>query len=188
LSWPIPSLEVLPSLIVPCLVMTMLALAEASAIARAMAARQGIAFNGTQEVIGQGLGNLAGSFFSSYPTSGSFNRSGVNIASGAQTPMAAVIASLLLILILAFGREFATLLPLACIAGVLWVVAWRLIDKRDLRHTLGLGWSNRLACLFTLGATLFWSLEAALIGGVLLFFVVQRVLGPDQKATGKDLP
>ena len=183
LSWPIPSPEVLPSLIVPCLVMTMLALAEASAIARAMAARQGIAFNGTQEVIGQGLGNLAGSFFSSYPTSGSFNRSGVNIASGAKTPMAAVIASLLLILILAFGREFATLLPLACIAGVLWVVAWRLIDKRDLRHTLGLGWTNRLTCLFTMGATLFWSLEAALIGGVILFFALQRILGPDQKVT-----
>jgi SulP family sulfate permease len=183
LSWPIPSLEVLPSLVVPCLVMTMLALAEASAIARAMAVRQGIAFNGTQEVIGQGLGNLAGSFFSSYPTSGSFNRSGVNIASGAKTPMAAVIASLLLILILAFGREFATLLPLACIAGVLWVVAWRLIDKRDLRHTLGLGWTNRSTCLFTMGATLFWSLEAALIGGVIIFFVLQRILGPDHKVT-----
>lgn len=185
LSWPIPPLEVLPSLLVPCLVMTMLALAEASAISRAMATRQGIAFNGTQEVIGQGLGNLTGSFFSSYPTSGSFNRSGVNMASGAKTPMAAVIASLLLVLILAFGREFATLLPLACIAGVLWVVAWRLIERRDLRHTLGLGWSNRLACLFTMGATLFWSLEAALIGGVLLFFVVQRILGPDQKGPSK---
>lgn len=185
LSWPIPPLEVLPSLLVPCLVMTMLALAEASAISRAMATRQGIAFNGTQEVIGQGLGNLTGSFFSSYPTSGSFNRSGVNIASGAKTPMAAVIASLLLVLILAFGREFATLLPLACIAGVLWVVAWRLIERRDLRHTLELGWSNRLACLFTMGATLFWSLEAALIGGVLLFFVVQRILGPDQKGPSK---
>jgi SulP family sulfate permease len=185
LSWPIPPLEVLPSLVVPCLVMTMLALAEASAISRAMAMRQGLAFNGTQEVIGQGLGNLAGSFFSSYPTSGSFNRSGVNMASGARTPMAAVIASVLLVLILAFGREFATLLPLACIAGVLWVVAWRLIERRDLRHTLGLGWSNRLACLFTMGATLFWSLEAALIGGVLLFFVVQRILGPDQKGPSK---
>ena len=183
MSWPVPPLEVLPSLLVPCLVMTMLALAEASAIARAMAARQGLAFNGTQEVIGQGLGNLAGSFFSSYPTSGSFNRSGVNIASGAKTPMAAVLASVLLILILVFGREFATLMPLACIAGVLWVVAWRLIDKRDLRHTLGLGWCNRISCLFTLGATLFWSLEAALIGGVVIFFALQRLLGPDQKAS-----
>jgi SulP family sulfate permease len=89
----------------------------------------------------------------------------------------------LLILILVFGREFATLLPLACIAGVLWVVAWRLIDKRDLRYTLGLGWCNRISCLFTLGATLFWSLEAALIGGVVIFFVLQRLLGPDQKAS-----
>jgi hypothetical protein len=36
-----------------------------------------------------------------------------------------------------------------------------------------------------MGATLFWSLEAALIGGVLLFFVVQRILGPDQKGPSK---
>jgi hypothetical protein len=64
-------------------------------------------------------------------------------------------------------------------------VAWRLIDRRDLRHTLGLGWCNRVSCLFTLAATLFWSLEAALIGGVAIFFALQRILGPDHKGSSQ---
>ncbi|MBK8072221.1 MAG: hypothetical protein IPK34_09480 [Ramlibacter sp.] len=51
-----------------------------------------------------GLANLTGSFFSSYPASGSFNRSGVNVAAGARTPLAAVSAAVLLIVILSLSR------------------------------------------------------------------------------------
>ena len=58
LSWPIPPLEDLPSLFLPCLVMTILAPAKASAIWRAMATRQGIAVTGSQEVFVVGLAHI----------------------------------------------------------------------------------------------------------------------------------
>lgn len=171
-SWPIPSFQQLADLVVPTIVMTMLALAEASAIARAIANRQGVPFRGTQEVIGQGLANLAGSFFSSYPASGSFNRSGVNLSSGAQSAMSAVFAAVLLVAMLLFARDLVVFLPLPCIAGLLWLVAWRLIDLKDLQKTLRQGSANLISCLFTMFATVLWSLEGALIGGVMLYLAV----------------
>jgi sulfate permease, SulP family len=69
----------------------MLGLTEAVSIARAIAVRSEQRIDGNQEFIGQGLSNIAGSFFSAYASSGSFNRSGVNYEAGARTPLAAVI-------------------------------------------------------------------------------------------------
>ena len=78
----LPDLRQVPNLVLPALVMTLLAVTEAMAIAKAFARRANEPFDGNQELVGQGLANLTGSFFSSYPASGSFNRSGVNVAAG----------------------------------------------------------------------------------------------------------
>ena len=63
---------------------------EAVSIARAVARQAGQRIDGNQEFIGQGLSNIVGAFCSAYPSSGSFNRSGVNYEAGARTPLAAV--------------------------------------------------------------------------------------------------
>ncbi len=74
----------------------LLGLIEAVAIARAIGTKTHQRIDGNQEFIGQGLSNIAGAFFSAYPSSGSFNRSGVNYEAGARTPLAAVAAALFL--------------------------------------------------------------------------------------------
>ena len=89
------------SVVFPALVVTMLGLTEAVSISRSIAVKTEQRIDGNQEFIGQGLANLVGSFFSGYATSGSFNRSGVNHAAGARTPLAAVFASIFLLIILA---------------------------------------------------------------------------------------
>jgi SulP family sulfate permease len=99
-------LRQVPNLVLPALVMTLLAVTEAMAIAKAFARRANEPFDGNQELVGQ-RANLTGSFFSSYPASGSFNRSGVNVAAGARTPLAAVSAAVLLIVILSFVAPWA---------------------------------------------------------------------------------
>ena len=68
----------------------MLGLTEAVSIARSVAVKSGQRIDGNQEFIGQGLSNIAGAFTSAYPSSGSFNRSGINYEAGARTPLAAV--------------------------------------------------------------------------------------------------
>ncbi|MDP2252867.1 MAG: SulP family inorganic anion transporter, partial [Thiobacillus sp.] len=107
---------------------TLLALTEAVSIARALAARSGQNVDGNQEFIGQGMSNLAGAFFSGYVATGSFNRSGVNYAAGAKTPLAAMMAGFFLLLVVLLVAPWARFLPNAAMAGILFLVAWGLID------------------------------------------------------------
>jgi len=103
-------------------------------ISRAIAGRSGQHVDGNQEFIGQGLSNLVGAFFSGYASSGSFNRSGVNCAAGAKTPLAVVYASFFLLGILLLVAPLAAYLPTAAMAGILFLVAWGLIDFHHIRQ------------------------------------------------------
>ena len=82
LSFPDLSLEAIQKVSSSAIAVTFLALTEATAIARSVALKSGQKLNSNQEFIGQGLANIVGSFFSAYPSSGSFNRSGVNYEAG----------------------------------------------------------------------------------------------------------
>jgi SulP family sulfate permease len=133
LSVPDFSLQGVSTMLFPALIITLLALTEAVSISRAIAAKTGQDIDGNQEFIGQGLSNLAGSIFSGYASSGSFNRSGVNHAAGARTPLAAVFASLFLVLVLLLVAPLAAYLPTAAMAGILFLVAWGLIDTHHIK-------------------------------------------------------
>lgn len=132
LSMPDLSFGTLSQMTFPALIITMLALTEAVSISRAVAAKSGQHIDGNQEFIGQGLSNLVGAFFSGYAASGSFNRSGVNYAAGARTPLAAVFASVFLAVILLMVAPLAAYLPTAAMAGILFLVAWGLIDTHHI--------------------------------------------------------
>ena len=166
LSAPDLSPATLQALAMPALVMTLLALAEAVSIARAMAQRAGQPLDGPREVRGQALANLAGSLFSSYPASGSFNRSGVNVEAGAVTPLSAISAALLLVLIVALVSPLARWLPLAAVAGVLLMVAVALINPREIRAVAQEGRTGRLAMAITFVLTVTVSLEWAILAGL----------------------
>jgi SulP family sulfate permease len=157
--------------------MTLLGLTEAVAIARAVAARHGDRLDGNQEFIGQGLANIAGSFFSSYPVSGSFNRSGVNVASGARTPLAAVCAALFLVVLLLAVAPLARFLPFAVIAGLLLMVALGLIDRREIARIWRDEPAQRWPMLVTFIATLTLSLEWAILLGITVALLVARFAG-----------
>ncbi len=128
LSIPDFSLATLKITFFSALAVTVLALTEAVSISRSISIKSEQHINGNQEFIGQGLSNLFGSFFSSYASSGSFNRSGVNYESGARTPLAAVFSSLILLAVLFMIAPLAAHLPIPAMAAVLFLVAWNLID------------------------------------------------------------
>lgn len=174
LSAPDLSPETLTALLIPSIAMTMLALAEAVSIAQALARRRGEPLDGNQEFFGQGLANVIGSFVSSYPASGSFNRSGVNMAAGASTPFSAICAALFLIAILMFVAPLARYLPLAAVAAILFLVAWNLVDRREIRYLLSDKF-ERITLVATFVATLVIPLEWAILLGVSVGHVVQRL-------------
>jgi SulP family sulfate permease len=126
--------------------------------------------------VGQGLANLIGSLFSSYPASGSFNRSGVNVAAGARTPLSAISASLFLIVLVAFVAPLADALPLAAVAGILVMVAIGLIVPREIRATWSESRASGLSMALTFVLTLTVSLEWAIIAGITSHLLIARFL------------
>ena len=170
----VPSLDpdVWRKLVPAALALTVLGLTEAVSIARAIALKSGQRIDGSQEFIGQGLSNIAGAFTSSYPSSGSFNRSAVNYEAGARTPMASVLSALLLIAILFVVAPLAAYLPLAVMAALLFVVAWGLIDFAEMRRIARTSRGDFVVFAVTFVATLTIALEVAIFVGVLASLLV----------------
>jgi SulP family sulfate permease len=167
---------------------TLLALTEAVSIARALAARSGQHVDGNQEFVGQGLSNLAGAFFSGYVATGSFNRSGVNYAAGAKTPVAAMLAGVFLVVLVLFVAPWAQYLPNAAMAGILFLVAWGLIDFEEIIHTIRSSRQETAIMAATFAATLFLTLEEAIIIGVLasLAIYLSRTSKPQVRVRAPD--
>lgn len=172
LSSPDFTLDTIKHLATPALAVTLLALTEAVSIGRSLGARSGQRIDGNQEFIGQGLSNVAGSFFSGYVSTGSFNRSGLNFQAGARTPLAAMFAGLLLMIIVLLVAPFAAYLPNAAMAGILFMVAWGLIDFHEIRHVLKSSRRETGIMAVTFFGALFLELELAIFAGVLLSLVL----------------
>lgn len=172
LSAPVLTLENIKMLAPAALAVTLFALTEAVSIGRAMATRGGYNINGNQEFIGQGLSNLAGAFFSGYVSTGSFNRTGVNYEAGARTPMAAVFAGLLLMFVVVLVAPYAAYLPKAAMAGVLFLVAWGLIDWHEIREIIQFSKRETVVLAVTFFGALFLDLEFAIFFGVILSLVL----------------
>lgn len=172
LSAPLLNLETIKMLAPAALAITLFALTEAVSIGRSMAARRGYSINSNQEFIGQGLSNIAGSFFSGYVSTGSFNRTGVNVETGARTPLAAVFAGLLLMAVVVLVAPYAAYLPKAAMAGVLFLVAWGLIDWHEIRSVIRFSKRETAVLLTTFLSALFLDLEFAIFLGVLLSLVL----------------
>jgi SulP family sulfate permease len=180
LSMPDFSFTTIRNLAPAALAVSLFALTEAVSIGRSLAAKSGQRIDGNQEFIGQGLSNILGSFFSAYVATGSFNRSGVNYQAGARTPLAAVFAGVLLMGIVLLVAPLAVYLPNAAMAGILFLVAWGLIDFKEIGHILKSSRRETAVLAVTFFGALFLELELAIFAGVLLSLVLylERVSRP----------
>jgi SulP family sulfate permease len=172
LSMPDLALSTWQALAPIALALMVIGLSEAISSARAVALKSGQRIDGNQEFIGQGLANIVGAFTSSYPTSGSFNRTGANYEAGARTPLACVFSAMLLLLILLLVRPLAGYLPVASMAAVLFIVAWGLIDVKAMRRVWRTSRADALTLAVTFIATLTIRLEVAILVGVLVSLLI----------------
>jgi len=155
-------------------------LLEAVAIARAVSEKSGQEIHTNQEFIGQGLSNAVGSFFSAYVGSGSFTRTGVNYEAGAKTPMAAILSSVLLFIILLLVARWFSYVPIPAIAGVILVVAYKLIQFDEIKEILTTSRTSTTVMLVTFGSTLLIGFEFAIYAGVFtsMVFFLRRTASP----------
>jgi len=166
------SMDTIKNLAPASLAVTLFALTEAVSIGRSLGSRSGQRIDGNQEFIGQGLSNIAGSFFSGYVATGSFNRSGLNYQAGAKTPLAAMFAGLFLMVIVLLVAPLAAYLPNAAMAGILFLVAWGLIDFHEIGHILKTSRRETGILAVTFFGALFLELEFAIFAGVMLSLVL----------------
>jgi SulP family sulfate permease len=149
----------------------LLGLIEAVSIGRAVATKSNQRINANQEFIGQGMSNIAGSFFSSYAGSGSFTRSGINYEAGARTPVSAIFSAIALMVIVLLIAPLTAYLPIAAMGGVILLVAYNLFDVDRIINTFRVSTAETAILLTTFFATLFLELEFAIYLGVLLSLV-----------------
>jgi len=188
LSWPDFSPATLASLSGPALGVTILAVTQALAIVRAIALRSGQRIDNNQELIGQGLSNIASAFFSGYPTSASVNRCGINYEAGARTPVSAILASVILVLLLAVLAPLAALLPYPAIAGLLILAGWGLIDVPRIRSYVRASRQEAAVLGASFVATLALPLPTAILAGVIasLLVYLNRTSRPQMHAVAPD--
>jgi sulfate permease, SulP family len=168
--------------------LTIVALGQAISIAKALAAKSGQRIDANREFRGQGLSNIVGGFFSCYVSCGSMNRSMPSLQAGARTPLAAVFAALLLLVLVAVSSPLLAQIPTAALAGLLLLVAIFLFDLPRWREVFTLSRTEFSVALATLVATLTIRLELAILLGTLLSLMtfLYRTSKPAMRTMGFD--
>jgi SulP family sulfate permease len=185
-----PSFDVrlLPDLIGIAFALTIVALGQSISIAKAVASKSGQHIDANREFRGQGLSNIVGGLFSSYVSCGSLNRSLPNYEAGARTPLAAVFASLWLLLFVAVSASLLALIPMPAIAALLLLISWSLFDLPSWRQLWRYSRQDFAVAVATFVATISIRLEVAILLGTILSLVtyLYRTSKPAIRTMGFD--
>lgn len=154
IKMPTFNLDALGSLLSAALVISLVGFMEAISIAKAIAAKTRQRLDPNQELIGQGLANVVGSFTQAFPVSGSFSRSAVNMNSGAKTGMSSVITALIVLVALLFLTPLLYHLPQAVLAAIIIMAVIGLVNFQAVKHAWQASRHDGVAAGVTFFATL----------------------------------
>ncbi|HIP39725.1 MAG TPA: SulP family inorganic anion transporter [Desulfocapsa sulfexigens] len=163
-------MNLIRQLLIPAIIISILGFMEAISIAKAVAARTGARLDPNQELIGQGLANMTGSFGGSYPISGSFSRSAVNFQAGAVTGMSSVFTSVGVVVALLYCTPLLYHLPQSVLAAIIMMAVVGLLNVHDIKHAFVVKKSDGIISIITFIATLVFAphLDKGILLGVSL--------------------
>jgi SulP family sulfate permease len=121
-----------------------------------------------QELVAQGVANIASAMFGGLPATGAIARTATNIRAGAQTPLAGMAHALFLLLILLVAGRLVAFVPMPALAAILLIVAWGMSEIDRFRALLRMEAGERALLLLTFGLTVFVDLTVAIGVGVTL--------------------
>jgi len=155
-------------------IISLLGFMEAIAIAKSMAAKTGQKLDPNQELIGQGLANIVGSFGQSYAVSGSFSRSAVNLQANAVTGVSSVVTSIMVAITLLFLTPLLFHLPQSVLAAVIMMAVIGLINTSGFVHAWKAKRSDGIISVIAFVSTLYFAphLEEGIMVGVGLTFAL----------------
>ncbi len=120
------------------------------------------------ELIGQGIANIVTPFFGGIPATGAIARTATNVKNGGRTPIAGIVHALTLLLIMLVFANYAKLIPMSCLAGILIVVAYNMSEWRSFVSILRASPFDIIVLLSTFFLTVFVDLTVAIEIGVVL--------------------
>jgi sulfate permease, SulP family len=155
-------------------IISLLGFMEAIAIAKAMAGKTGQRLDPNQELVGQGLANILGAMGKSYPTSGSFSRSAVNLQAGAISGLSSVFTSLTVVIVLLFFTPLLFHLPQSVLAAVIMMAVIGLVNVSGFVHAWHAKWYDGAISIISFVATLAFAphLHIGIMIGVVLSLLV----------------
>jgi SulP family sulfate permease len=157
------------TLIGPAFTIAMLGAIEALLSAVVADGMAGTKHDSNQELIGQGLANIAAPFFGGFAATGAIARTATNIRNGATSPLAGIMHAFTLIAVLLFLAPLASDIPLAVLAAILFVVAWNMSEVKHFAHLLRTApIADRLILVITFVLTVFADLVVAVNVGMIL--------------------
>lgn len=121
-----------------------------------------------QELIGQGVANLASALFGGLPATGAIARTATNIRAGAKTPVAGIAHAVFLLLILLIAGKLVAYVPMAALAAILLIVAWGMSEAERFRMLMRMDAGERTLLLLTFTLTVLVDLTVAIGVGVTL--------------------
>ena len=155
-------------------IISLLGFMEAISVAKAMAAKTGQRLDPNRELIGQGLANICGAVAKSYPISGSFSRSAVNLQSGAVSGLSSVFTSLTVVVVLLVFTPLFYHLPQSVLAAIIMLAVVGLINVKGFIHAWQAQWYDGAISIITFLGTLAFAPHldrGILIGAGLSIFV-----------------
>jgi SulP family sulfate permease len=194
-SFQVPAFEwsEVGSLLGPAMTIAMLGAIESLLSAVVADGMIGDSHDSDQELIGQGIANVAAPLFGGFPATGAIARTATNIRNGGRSPVAGIVHCVTLVLVLLLLAPYAVHIPLATLAAILFVVAWNMSELPHVVELIRTGTrSDTAVLLVTFGLTVFVDLVVAVEVGVVLaalLFVkhmservgMGAVVGPEQE-------
>ncbi len=172
---PILNFGIIKDLIQPAIAIALLGAIESLLSAVVADGMIGGRHRSNMELIAQGAGNVFSGLFGGIPATGAIARTATNVKNGGRTPIAGIVHSIVLVLIMLFFVPVAKLIPLSCLAGVLIVVAYNMSEWRQFRALLRSSRMDVVVLLVTFFLTVFFDLILAIeIGMILSSFIFMK--------------
>jgi SulP family sulfate permease len=180
LYWPgFPGWEVMGSLVVPAMVITLVSSLEMASSAKIENQRDGKRWDADQDLVGQGMGKLAAAFSGSFPTSTSFSRSAITLYAGAKTGWATISATVVVVIVLLFLTPVLHHVPRAVLAAVVVTAVAGLFKPRILLRLWQVDRVEAMTGFVTFGVTLltapriYWGVLAGVVMGLAHFLYLR---------------
>jgi SulP family sulfate permease len=182
ISFPVFDLDAIMQLATSAVVIALIGFMEAISIAKAMAARTRQRLDVNQELVGQGLANIASGLFSGYAVSGSFSRSAVNIDAGARTGFSSIVTGIIVGITLLFLTPLLYHLPQATLAAIIIMAVIGLVKIEPIKHAWKAEKHDGIVAVTTFVLTLLMAphLDKGILVGVVLsmVFFIYRTMRP----------